>query len=82
VAIIGIYFHFAIHIENYFCHPRFGLFFCISRAFRVMDDDGSKTLSAEEFKKGVTDIGLELSDSEIDEMFTRLVIFNLNLNDK
>jgi len=36
----------------------------------------------EEFKKGVTDIGLELSDSEIDEMFTRLVIFNLNLNDK
>jgi len=47
-----------------------------------MDDDGSKTLSAEEFKKGVTDIGLELSDSEIDEMFTRLVIFNLNLNDK
>lgn len=36
-----------------------------------MDDDGSKTLSAEEFKKGVTDMGLELSDEEIQEMFTR-----------
>ncbi|XP_052859315.1 calcyphosin-like protein isoform X2 [Drosophila gunungcola] len=35
-----------------------------------MDDDGSKTLNAEEFKKGVTDIGLEVSDSEIEDMFT------------
>jgi len=42
-----------------------------------MDDDGSKSLSPEEFKKGVTDIGLDLTDSEIDEMFSRLVIINL-----
>ncbi|KAH8242855.1 hypothetical protein KR032_002602 [Drosophila birchii] len=42
----------------------------LSRTFRVMDDDGSKSLNAEEFKKGVTDIGLELSDSEIQQMFT------------
>uniref|UniRef100_B3P463 GG17096 n=2 Tax=Drosophila erecta TaxID=7220 RepID=B3P463_DROER len=42
----------------------------LSRSFRVMDDDGSKSLSPEEFKKGVTDIGLDLSDSEIDEMFS------------
>nr|XP_017104216.2 calcyphosin-like protein isoform X2 [Drosophila bipectinata] len=43
----------------------------LSRSFRVMDDDGSKTLSSEEFKKGVKDMGLELSDSEIQDMFTR-----------
>eukprot|EP00099_Drosophila_melanogaster_P028313 NP_731744.1 uncharacterized protein Dmel_CG31345 [Drosophila melanogaster] len=43
----------------------------LSRSFRVMDDDGSKSLSPEEFKKGVTDIGLDLTDSEIDEMFSR-----------
>ncbi|KAH8292507.1 hypothetical protein KR054_011175 [Drosophila jambulina] len=42
----------------------------LARTFRVMDDDGSKTLNAEEFKKGVSDIGLELSDSEIQQMFT------------
>ncbi|KAH8382625.1 hypothetical protein KR009_004412, partial [Drosophila setifemur] len=41
----------------------------LSRTFRVMDDDGSKTLNAEEFQKGVTEMGLELSDSEIAEMF-------------
>ncbi|XP_070143289.1 calcyphosin-like protein [Drosophila kikkawai] len=42
----------------------------LARTFRVMDDDGSKSLNAEEFKKGVSDIGLELSDSEIQQMFS------------
>ncbi|KAH8264067.1 hypothetical protein KR038_002104 [Drosophila bunnanda] len=42
----------------------------LARTFRVMDDDGSKSLNAEEFKKGVSDIGLALSDSEIQQMFT------------
>ncbi|BFF90666.1 calcyphosin-like protein [Drosophila madeirensis] len=43
----------------------------LSRTFRVMDDDGSKTLSPEEFKKGISDVGLDVSDSEIAEMFAR-----------
>ncbi|KAH8268033.1 hypothetical protein KR018_007064 [Drosophila ironensis] len=43
----------------------------LSRSFRVMDDDGSKTLSAEEFKKGVLAMGPELTESEIGDMFSR-----------
>ncbi|SPP87964.1 calcyphosin-like protein isoform X2 [Drosophila guanche] len=43
----------------------------LSRAFRVMDDDGSQTLSPEEFKKGISDVGLDVTDSEVAEMFAR-----------
>ncbi|XP_017856597.1 PREDICTED: calcyphosin-like protein isoform X1 [Drosophila arizonae] len=41
----------------------------LARAFRVMDDDGSKTLSLEEFKKGVNDMGFEFDESDIAELF-------------
>ncbi|EDW81718.2 uncharacterized protein Dwil_GK10864, isoform A [Drosophila willistoni] len=41
----------------------------LSRAFRVMDTDGSKALNKEEFKSGITEMGLDLKDSEIDNMF-------------
>ncbi|XP_034115685.1 calcyphosin-like protein [Drosophila nasuta] len=43
----------------------------LARAFRVMDDDGSKTLNLEEFKKGIIDIGLDVNESDIDDMFKR-----------
>ena len=33
------------------------------RLFRNMDDDGSKRLDYEEFKKGIHDYGLSLEDS-------------------
>ena len=32
------------------------------RQFKIMDDDRSRTLSYEEFKKGVRDFGLAVSD--------------------
>lgn len=41
----------------------------LSRAFRVMDSDGSKTLNKEEFKTGIKDMGLDLKETEIDNMF-------------
>lgn len=39
------------------------------RAFRAMDDDGSKALNEEEFISGIRDIGLDVSDDEIKQMF-------------
>ena len=33
------------------------------RAFRIMDDDGSKSLSYDEFKKGLHDYGMSVTDS-------------------
>ncbi|EDV93269.1 calcyphosin-like protein isoform X2 [Drosophila grimshawi] len=43
----------------------------LARSFRVMDDDGSKTLSLEEFTKGIIDIGLDANESDIQDMFNR-----------
>lgn len=39
------------------------------RAFRAMDDDGSKALNEEEFISGIHDIGLNVTDDEIKQMF-------------
>lgn len=39
------------------------------RTFRIYDDDRSKTLSIDEFKKGLHDYGLKLSDQEVVELF-------------
>ena len=35
----------------------------LCRVFRIMDDDGSKKLDFEEFKKGIHDYGLLLEDA-------------------
>ncbi|XP_030558946.1 calcyphosin-like protein [Drosophila novamexicana] len=41
----------------------------LGRAFRAMDDDGSKALNEEEFITGIRDIGLDVTDDEIRQMF-------------
>ncbi|XP_046805722.1 calcyphosin-like protein isoform X1 [Lucilia cuprina] len=41
----------------------------LGRAFRNMDDDGSKALNEEEFVKGIREFGLDLSDEELKELF-------------
>lgn len=42
-----------------------------TRAFRNMDDDGSKALNEEEFINGIREMGLDVTDEEIKEMFQR-----------
>lgn len=42
-----------------------------TRAFRNMDDDGSKALNEEEFINGIRETGLDVTDEEIREMFKR-----------
>jgi len=43
----------------------------LSRTFKIMDDDESRSLDAKEFKKGIHDYGLTEMDQEtIDELFT------------
>ncbi|ALC45422.1 CG31345 [Drosophila busckii] len=41
----------------------------LGRAFRAMDDDGSKALNEEEFISGIRDTGLDVTDDEIKQMF-------------
>lgn len=42
----------------------------LGRQFRIIDDDGNKALSKEEFRKGCADFGVSLSNEEVDELFT------------
>lgn len=44
----------------------------IGRQFRIMDDDGSKLLSIDEFKKGCHDYGAQLTDEEVKQAFSQL----------
>ncbi|XP_050307375.1 calcyphosin-like protein [Anthonomus grandis grandis] len=43
----------------------------LGRMFRRMDEDGNKNLNKEEFTLGLREIGLEVTDEEINEMFTK-----------
>jgi calcyphosin len=41
----------------------------ISRIWRIIDDDDSKTLSLQEFEKGIRDFGIGFSKEETQEIF-------------
>ena len=42
----------------------------LSRVLKIMDDDGNKNLSKEEFKNGMKDYGIELTLTELDSCMT------------
>ena len=44
----------------------------LSRTFKIMDDDGSRSLDIHEFKKGLHDYGAEVSKQEGNVMFEQL----------
>lgn len=41
----------------------------IARSFKIMDDNNSKTMSLAEFKKGIKDYGLQVSDVDLETCF-------------
>jgi len=41
----------------------------LSRQFKIMDDDGNRQISKEEFKKGCKDFGSGLANDEVDSLF-------------
>ncbi|XP_041476093.1 calcyphosin-like protein isoform X2 [Lytechinus variegatus] len=41
----------------------------LGRVFKIMDDDGNKTLSFAEFKKGLRDYGVPLEKPDVEKMF-------------
>lgn len=43
--------------------------YCVYRMFRIIDDDGNRSLSLAEFKKGCRDYGLELESDVVQQMF-------------
>eukprot|EP00981_Chlorochromonas_danica_P005725 scaffold1182_cov229-Ochromonas_danica.AAC.1 len=43
----------------------------LSRVFRIMDDDGSRSLSFSEFKKAMQEFGMALNDTELVILFKR-----------
>jgi Ca2+-binding EF-hand superfamily protein len=44
-------------------------FIALQRKFRILDDDGSKTLNLAEFKKGMKEMNMGLGDAELRQMF-------------
>ncbi|KAG6622318.1 calcyphosin-like protein [Phytophthora cinnamomi] len=41
----------------------------LGRKFRIIDDDGNRSLSLDEFRKAVSEHALELSEKEVEELF-------------
>ena len=46
-----------------------GGFIGLQRRFRIMDDDGSKSLSMAEFKKAMKELKLDMSESDLRQLF-------------
>lgn len=43
----------------------------LSRSLRLLDQNGSKHLNLQEFKKGIMDAGFDMNESEIEDMHSR-----------
>lgn len=41
----------------------------LARKFRIFDDDGSKSLTLSEFKKGIKDCSINLTDNDLNRLF-------------
>ncbi|XP_033103580.1 calcyphosin-like protein isoform X1 [Anneissia japonica] len=41
----------------------------IGRVFRIMDDDGSRSIDFKEFKKGIHDYGVDIDDNKVKQMY-------------
>lgn len=44
----------------------------LGRQFRIMDDDGNRSLSIKEFKKGLHDFGVDIDGGQAEELFNEL----------
>jgi Ca2+-binding EF-hand superfamily protein len=50
-------------------------YFCFS-LFRILDDDSNRKLNMDEFKKGISEYGLNLSKPEIEQLFRQFDVDN------
>ena len=53
----------------YFCFWILLQFVILIRTFKIMDDDGNKSIDFKEFKKGLRDYGVDIDPDEVQEMF-------------
>ena len=44
----------------------------LGRVFRIMDDNGNKTLDKDEFSKGLRDYGVQVTPDQVDELFQQI----------
>lgn len=67
---VDLYPHVKLYFEilEFYSYSRYTYF---RRTFRRMDEDGNKTLNPEEFKAGLEETGMELSDDEINAIFEK-----------
>lgn len=59
-----------LFVEEFFFYLFAGIL-GLGRCFRRIDDNGDKSLSLEEFTKGLNDTGLDVGDDEAQEIFNQ-----------